>query len=124
MTARPVLLGISSTMMSNCFYLATSYLIKNKNIHPGEITVFSAFIRIVIFGSWASKVKYQQMVHEGQQQEYSRNAWLCLVIGNLLIATTILFGYICLTLMPLSDYIVFAFTSPVSTLMFAMVKDR
>ena len=121
----PVLLGIGATMLSNCFYLSTSYIIKNKNVAAGEITVFSAFLRILIFGTWATKVKCEQTNEESQQQNgYTRKAWLCLLTGNLAIAVTILLSYLCVTMMPLSDFIVFAFTSPVFTLAITMVYNR
>ena len=123
MAAIPILLGVGSTMLSNCFYLSTSYIVKNRNVVAGGITVFSAFLRILIFGSWATKVKCQRM-KEQQPTWHSRGAWLSLITSNLAIAVTMLLSYICVTLLPLSDFIVFEFTSPVFTLLFAMAFKR
>ena len=125
MSTSSILLGIGATMLSNSFYLSSSYIIKDKNVVPGEITVFSAVVRMLIFGSWAAKVKCQQIGDQNQDQTgYSKRSWLFLIMGNLAIAVTILLSYISVQMMPLSDFIVFAFISPVFTLIFAMVKNR
>ena len=125
MSTSSILLGIGATMLSNSFYLSSSYIIKDKNVVPGEITVFSAVVRMLIFGSWAAKVKCQQIGTQNQDQTgYSKRSWLFLIMGNLAIAVTILLSYISVQMMPLSDFIVFAFISPVFTLIFAMVKNR
>merc|ERR1711962_1704127 len=125
MRAMPNLLGIGLTMVCNGFYLSTSYFVKNRNVVAGEITVFSAFVRILIFGSWAAKVRFERTWDQRQPQpRYTAGAWLSLIISNLAIAVTILLSYLCVTLLPLSDFIVFAFTAPVFTLAFTMAINR
>ena len=124
-SASSILLGIGATLLCNCFYLSSSYLIKHKNVVPGEITVFSALLRFVIFGSWAAKIKCQQMSDTNQEQpRYSKRSWLFLIISNMAIAVAILLSYISVQLLPLSDFIVFAFISPVFTLIYTMLHNR
>lgn len=130
MSALSIILGICSTMLSNCFYLSTSYIVKNHNVVAGEITVFSAILRIFVFGIWSAKVKCTKVFNKDQRSgnnedsEYGATAWLSLIISNMAIAVTILLSYVAVTLMPLSDFIVFGFTSPVFTLLFVMACNR
>lgn len=131
MSALSIILGICSTMLSNCFYLSTSYIVKNQNVVAGEITVFSAILRIFVFGIWSAKVKCTKVFNKDQHgsgnnedSEYGATAWLSLIISNMAIAVTILLSYVAVTLMPLSDFIVFGFTSPVFTLLFVMACNR
>ena len=119
-----ILLGILSTMVSNGFYLSTSYIVKNKNVAAGEIILFSSAIYILVFGIWSAKVKCSQMFNEEQGGNNNSKAWLSLIISNLAIAVTILLSYVAVTLMPLSDFIVFEFTCPVFTLILVMVCNR
>ena len=92
----------------------------------GEITVFSALLRILVFGIWSAKIKCNQVFNKepGSDNEYDAKSWLSLIMSNLAIAVTILLSYVAVTLMPLSDFIVFGFTSPVFTLLFVMASNR
>ena len=119
-----IFLGILSTMVSNGFYLSTSYIVKNKNDAAGEIILFSSAFYILVFGIWSAKVKFSQMFNEEQGSNYDSKAWLSLIISNLAIAVTILMSYVAVTLLPLSDFIVFEFTCPVFTLLLVMVNNR
>ena len=126
-----IILAICSAMVSNCFYLATSYTIKNQKVEPGEITVFSAVIRIFLFGIWSAKIKLQQMFNKDPtntnsdiDDTHDAKAWLSLIVSNFSIAVTILLCYIAVSLMPLSDFVVFGFTTPVFTLLFVIACNR
>ena len=126
-----IILAICSAMVSNCFYLATSYTIKNQKVEPGEITVFSAVIRIFLFGIWSAKIKLQQIFNKDPtntnsdiDDTYNAKAWLSLIVSNFSIAVTILLCYIAVSLMPLSDFVVFGFTTPVFTLLFVIACNR
>ena len=121
-----LILAICSTMVSNGFYLSTSYIVKNKKVAAGEITIFSALLRILIFGIWSAKIKCTQIFSNEPSggNGYDVKSWISLIASNLSIAITILLCYIAVTLMPLSDFIVFGFTSPVFTLMFSMACNR
>ena len=97
-------------MVSNGFYLSTSYIVKNKKIAAGEITMFSALLRILIFGIWSAKIKCTQIfTNEPGGNGHDVKSWISLIASNLSIAVTILLCYIAVTLMPLSDFIVFGY---------------
>ena len=114
-------LGIAATMLSNSFYLSTSYVVKNQNVTAGEVTVFSALLRCFIFGVWSAKVFCQSYTNS---TGYGTTAWLGLVSSNIATAITILLSYVAVTMLPLSDFITFGFTAPVFTLMIVMIFNR
>ena len=118
--AKKIVLGIAATMLSNGFYLSTSYMIKNQSVSPGEVTVFSALLRCVIFGLWSAKVFCQN--YPGTSHGLS--AWISLAVSNFAVAVTILLSYVAVNMLPLSDFIVFGFTAPVFTLMIVMIYNR
>ena len=120
--AKKIVLGIAATMLSNCFYLSTSYIVKNQSVSPGEVTVFSALLRCVIFGLWSAKVFCQ--THLNSSASYGSSAWISLVVSNFAVAVTILLSYVAVNMLPLSDFIVFGFTAPVFTLMIVMIYNR
>ena len=64
------------------------------------------------------------MFNGEQGSNYDSKAWLSLIVSNLAIAVTILMSYVAVTLLPLSDFIVFEFTCPVFTLLLVMVNNR
>ena len=126
MLSMRIILGVAATMLSNCFYLSTSYIVRNKDVSPGEVTVFSALLRCFIFGAWSAKVFCQSHFNRSIQQRpsFGSTAWLSLASSNIAIAATILLSYVAVCMLPLSDFIVFAFTAPVFTLLIVMILDR
>ena len=119
MTLTSALLGVGAAMLSNTFYLTTSYVVKNWDVSAGEVTVFSACLRIAIFGLWSAQVKFASA-----NQSYGRVEWFCLISSNAAISVSILLSYIAVTMLPLSDFIVFCFTAPVFTVLLVMLADR
>ena len=70
MTALRILVGMGLTMVSNCCYLSSSYIVKEENVVPGEITVFSGLVRILIFGPGsliATKCNFVKCRHDPYQ---------------------------------------------------------
>ena len=126
MTAKSISMAIGLTMVCNVFYLASSYIVKNKSVPPGEVTVFSGSARILIFGSWSLidfLKKRRQQKKQVDEGEYTRREWLYLIAGNFVMAVMIISCYASVRLMPFSDFVTFAFTSAIFTLFFHIATN-
>ena len=97
---------------------------KDQKLAPGELTVYSGAIRVIIFGLWSAKVKAQEAYTAHNQEGYGVRSWLSLVSSNVMIAVTILLSYLAVGMIPVSDFIVFSFTAPVFSVLFDIILNR
>jgi len=128
------LLGAGLTMAANGLHLISMYLVNTHPESPGDTFLFRAFLQILLFGVWSlvhvflgkGCLNQRAVADEAAAAAEGGNRvvrvargwrlWALVLVTNVLIAVTILLSYIGLKMMPLSDFIVFAFTSPIFTL--------
>jgi len=122
--SKSALLGAGLTMMANGLHLFSMYLVNTHPTTPGDIFLFRALLQILCFGLWSlvhSCVLGKGCLNAPTNDPDARVAtgwrlWALVIVCNIGIAVTILLVYIGLKMLPLSDFIVFAFTSPIFTL--------
>ena len=112
---REVIFGSMAVMASNTLQLATTYSAKYQMVTPGQILMVRGVMQIVLFGMLA----VGQHIWSGESIELSRKTLLTVVIANSIFSVAQLSIFTAVKLMPLSDCVTLAFTSP----LFAIVAN-
>ena len=113
-----MLLGIGVTLLANVFFLASSYMVKVWAIGAGEVMVYRSLVQMVVFAVW-SVIRSLGDSDERQQQERSWLLWPMVILCNTGLAFVLLLVFVAVKMLPLSDFMVFTFSSPVFTLAFS-----
>ena len=120
-SVKDTVLGFSAVMVSNTCLLANSYIAKIQPVTPGEIITSRAILQIVLFTLWEA---YQRVLaalksssSDGEKPvEVTPRKWVTVVIANLLLSCSQIVCYTAVKMIPLSDFVVLCFTSPVFAL--------
>ena len=116
------LLGCGVVLLSNSCLLSTSYLAKYKPVSSGEIMAMGSLLQVIVFGVWGT---FQGIrVQKSPPLKHTRSTWVVVGLTNLLLAAMNIICYIAVKMLPLSDFIVLVFTSPVFTLAASFVILR
>ena len=107
------LLGCGSVILSNTCLLTVSYLAKHQPVSPGEILTTRSLLQIVVFGVWFMG----KGIKVGQTPlQYTWKTWAIVAAANILMTSMQILCFLAVKMLPLSDFIVLCFTSPVFTL--------
>ena len=120
-SVKDTVLGFSAVMVSNTCLLANSYIAKIQPVTPGEIITSRAILQIVLFTLWEA---YQRTLaalksssSDGDKPvKVTPRKWVTVVIANLLLSCSQIVCYTAVKMIPLSDFVVLCFTSPVFAL--------
>ena len=120
-SVKDTVLGFSAVMVSNTCLLANSYIAKIQPVTPGEIITSRAILQIVLFTLWEA---YQRTLaalksrssDEDKPVKVTPRKWVTVVIANLLLSCSQIVCYTAVKMIPLSDFVVLCFTSPVFAL--------
>lgn len=104
-------------LMANGLHLCSMYLVKTHPVLPGDNFLFRGFLQTAFFGLWSVIHRFgKRKAPEEEEQKIGFKLWFVATLTNLGMALVILICFIAIKLMPLSDFIVFAFTAPIFTL--------
>ena len=73
-----------------------------------------SFLQVVIFGVWSM---FQGVTVGQKPLKYTWQTWAVLAMANIILTSMQLACFVAIKMVPLSDFIVLCFTSPVFTLM-------
>ena len=107
------LLGCGVVILSNTCLLAVSYLAKHQPFSPGEMMSMRSLLQVIVFGVWST---YQGIWVDPKPLKHDNKTWMAVGMANFVVTVTELICFTAVKLVPLSDFIVFVFTSPVFTL--------
>ena len=121
-SAKHTILGFCAVMVSNTCQLAHSYLAKMQPVTPGEIIASRALLQIAVFGLW-------ELCHRTKREDEWKPAltpktWVAAWIANILLSTSQIIAYTAVKMIPLSDFVVLCFTSPVFALIASAILMR
>jgi len=103
--------GVGAVMVSNSCFLGNSFIIKHNPLTAGEIMITRSLLQLVIFGA-ASIHKRKQEGPPG----YPWPTWFMVMAANLALTICQIMAYTAVKMLPLCDFVVLAFTSPVFAL--------
>ena len=107
------LMGCGAVILSNSCLLAVSYLAKHQPVSPGEIMAMRSVLQVIVFGVWSMF----QGIRVGQEPlKYKPVTWIVVALANIVLTSMQILCFLAVKMLPLSDFIVFCFTSPVFTL--------
>ena len=120
-SVKDTVLGFSAVMVSNTCLLANSYIAKIQPVTPGEIITSRAILQIVLFTLWEA---YQRVLAalKSSSSDIEKpvkvipRKWVTVVIANLLLSCSQIVCYTAVKMIPLSDFVVLCFISPVFAL--------
>jgi len=108
---RNTLFGIGAVMVSNSCFLGNSFIIKHNPLTAGEIMITRSLLQIVIFGMFC--------LHKRKQEGpllFGWNTWFMVAAANFTLTICQIMAYTAVKMLPLCDFVVLAFTSPVFAL--------
>ena len=116
--AAGIVCALTLTLIANVLNLASGFIVKtNVKVHAGEVLSAKAVIQITVFGAWSILHFIKTRGREGRNR-ISAKSTLAAILSNALLVYTTLGCFIGVELLPISDYVVFAFTTPIATLLF------
>ena len=109
-----VLLGSGSVIVSNSCYLAVSYIAKHEPVSPGEIMATRSVLQVIIFGT----IFMLRGIKMGNEPlKFTWKIWVAMALANLLLTAMQIMCFVTVKMLPLSDFIVLVFMSPVFTIL-------
>ena len=105
------LFGVGAVMVSNSCFLGNSFLIKHNPMTAGEIMIGRALMQVIIFGLFSA---HKRKV-EGPPI-FGWPTWFMVAAANLTLTICQIMAYTAVKMLPLCDFVVLAFTSPVFAL--------
>ena len=120
MVLRNVLIAIIATVICNCVHLSSSFLSHSTTtLSAGEALLVRAIVQIFVFAIW-SGIHHQQ----NGWTKIKHISWFWAASASLILALITLMCYLGVKMMPVSDFIVVGFTSPVFTLILSAIILR
>ena len=112
--SKNILLGSGSVIISNSCYLAVSYIAKHEPVSPGEIMATRSVLQVIIFGT----IFMLRGIKMGNEPlKFTWKIWVAMALANLLLTFMQIMSFVTVKMLPLSDFIVLVFTSPVFTIL-------
>ena len=120
-SVKDTVLGFSAVMVSNTCLLANSYIAKIQPVTPGEIITSRAILQIVLFTLWEAYQRVLAALKSSSSDiekpvKVTPRKWVTVVIANLLLSCSQIVCYTAVKMIPLSDFVVLCFISPVFAL--------
>ena len=120
-SVKDTVLGFSAVMVSNTCLLANSYIAKIQPVTPGEIITSRAILQIVLFTLWEAYQRVLAALKSSSSDiekpvKLTPRKWVTVVIANLLLSCSQIVCYTAVKMIPLSDFVVLCFISPVFAL--------
>ena len=127
------LLGLFIAIVANFLHLHSMFIVKVNPIHPGDILFLRGVVQTVGFGivlllqkcykyKVSSTATYNNL--ESQQMEQATmdvKFWITMTFCNILVAATVILTFMAIDLLPLSDFTMLAFTTPIFTMVFSFI---
>jgi len=114
--AKDTVLGCAAVMVSNSCLLANSYIAKHQTVAPGQILTTRSVPQMVLFGLWAVYQRFKAAKGESTEPKLTVVVWLMVLLANSLLSITQIICFTAVKMIPLSDFVVLCFTSPVFAL--------
>ena len=114
---RDQFLGCGCVLISNSCYLSVSYLTKYQKVSPGEIMTTCAVFQLVVFGIQFLVQHFKTPPFERKSLKYDWKTWTALTLANILMTSMNIVCFIAVKMLPLSDFVVLCFTSPIFAIM-------
>ena len=127
------LLGLFIAIVANFLHLHSMFIVKVNPIHPGDVLFLRGVVQTVGFGivlllqkcykyKVSSTATYNNL--ESQQMEQATmdvKFWITMTFCNILVAATVILTFMAIDLLPLSDFTMLAFTTPIFTMVFSFI---
>jgi len=131
------LLGLVLGLIANALHLHSMYVIKVNPIKAGDTLIMRALVQCALFGLWSTVARVinrlqlrrqplgsYEAVDEDRPQQISLTQsfrdnwkeWVLAILSSFMQAICVLITFIGVYMMPLCDFVVFSFTTPVFTL--------
>jgi len=117
-TVKETFLGCTAVLVSNTCLLANSYIAKHQAVAPGQILTTRSVPQIVLFGLWALYQRFKKSKDDEASEKIDMTVctWLIVLLANSLLSISQIICYAAVKMIPLSDFVVLCFTSPVFAL--------
>ena len=128
------LLGLFIAIVANFLHLHSMFIVKVNPIHPGDVLFLRGVVQTVGFGIVLLlqkcsnyKVSSTEAIYnnlESQQMEQPTmdvKFWITMTFCNILVAATVILTFMAVDLLPLSDFTMLAFTTPMFTMLFSFI---
>ena len=113
-----IVCALTLTLIANVLNLSSGFIVKtNGLVHAGEVLSAKAVIQITVFGAW-SILHFIKTRDREDKKRVTAKSIIVAVLSNALLVFTTLGCFIGVELLPISDYVVFAFATPIATLLF------
>jgi len=106
--------GVGAVMVANCCFLGNSFIVGRNPMTAGEVMVTRSLLQILVFGTFS--------MHKRKKDGppgFAWSQWLMVAAANLAFAVCQMGAYTACQMLPLSDFVVLAFTSPGFALVFS-----
>ena len=122
------LLGATLGLIANCFHLHSMYIIKVNPIAAGDTLIVRGLVQTLGFGLWSALAALfckgpssHNQVQESLLSTIGREwrVWTLAVFCCFAMAVVILLTFITIEMLPLCDFVVFAFTGPIFCMIFS-----
>ena len=128
------LLGLFIAIVANFLHLHSMFIVKVNPIHPGDVLFLRGVVQTVGFGIVLLlqkcsnyKVSSTAAIYdnlESQQMDQPTmdvKFWITMTFCNILVAATVILTFMAIDLLPLSDFTMLAFTTPMFTMLFSFI---
>ena len=128
------LLGLFIAIVANFLHLHSMFIVKVNPIHPGDVLFLRGVVQTVGFGIVLLlqkcsnyKVSSTAAIYdnlESQQMDQPTmdvKFWITMTFCNILVAATVILTFMAIDLLPLSDFTMLAFTTPMFTMVFSFI---
>ena len=126
-------LGLFIAIVANFLHLHSMFIVKVNPIHPGDVLFLRGVVQTVGFGivlllqkcynyKVSSTATYNNL--ESQQMEQPTmdvKFWITMTFCNIMVAATVILTFMAIDLLPLSDFTMLAFTTPIFTMVFSFI---
>ena len=109
--------AVTLALAANALHLSSSYIVKTRvTVNAGEVLAARSVIQVAVFGVWSIIHFLRSSSDTEQNGNTSVKSLAAAVVANGLLVYTTLACFMAVKLMPISDYVVLCFTSPIATL--------
>ena len=111
--------AVALALAANALHLSSSYIVKTRvTVNAGEVLAARSVIQVAVFGMW-SIIHFLRSTFTSEPEQNvntSVKSLTAAVVANGLLVYTTLACFMAVKLMPISDFVVLCFTSPIATL--------
>ena len=127
------LLGLFIAIVANFLHLHSMFIVKVNPIHPGDVLFLRGVVQTVGFGivfllqkCYNYKVSSTAIYNNLESQQIEQPTmdvkfWITMTFCNIMVAATVILTFMAIDLLPLSDFTMLAFTTPIFTMVFSFI---